>query len=187
MADQSTEKETINEVIHKQVSNNLSNLVLNTMEQEFILKFELFIEDSLSLASYGATLPYLNKALVYLLNKSEENAIQNPFIKIAMTLEDATFKAFILTFANLFNINNPKDDTFTIRSLFRSIGKIENGLVVIDSSMPSLIKNNFNTRQLCKNVLGFFDDKNNKNIIESYVNLRNHEVGHSTVKSVDYS
>jgi hypothetical protein len=187
MSNKPNSKSTIDEVIKKQISDSTSTLLLNKDEQEFTEKFSLLIKDCLSLARYGASLPYLSKSLELLLSKNEDNILLNPFFKIAMTMEDATFNAFILNFANLFNTNSPKEDTYTIRSLVRCIGKFKNGVIVINTNLPSLIKNNFKTRELCKNVLGFFDDKNNKSIIDSFANLRNHEIGHSTIKPVDYT
>ncbi|MBN2797306.1 MAG: hypothetical protein JXR88_17980 [Clostridia bacterium] len=180
-------QDTIDEVINNQIKNSTSHLNLNDKEKDFLKKFALLVEDALTISSYGAALPYLHKSLISLISKNEDNALINPFIKIGMTMEDATFRSFIILFANLFNINSIKEDTFSIRTLFRSFSEYKNDLIVIDGTMPNILNNSFKLRELCKRVFRFFSEKSNIEIISNFVDMRNHGIGHSTIKAIDYT
>lgn len=177
----------IEEFIETLSLSNLKKNSLNDLEKEFISKIILFQRESLSLINYAASMPYLNNSLNLLVEKNQQNFLGNPFSRLLMTAEDAIFKTFIITFANLFNIQSVKKDTFSIRTIFKTIGDYDKGLIVITNLMPNLITNNHKTREAVKKVFNFLEDKNNKIIINGFDDIRDHDVAHATNKEKDYN
>lgn len=177
---------TDEEFIEKLNKSNLKNKTLNDYEKDFVNKIILFQRESLSLLSYASSMPYLNTSLNLLVKQNEKNFLNNPFSHLIMVAEDAIFKIFIVTFANLFNLRSVKKDTFSIYSIFKSIGDYDNGVIVITTLMPNLIKNNHKTREAVKKVFDFLGDKDNKKVINAFDDIRDHDVAHATVKEKDY-
>ena len=182
-----TKEKTIDQIIEEQINIQFKEKSLTSNEMEYLKKFTLFIEEGLSLVSYAAAIRYINPSLVYLLNKNLKNALSNPFIKLFMTLEDSIYKVFILSFANLFLLNSPEKDTFSIRSLFSELAKKQNGKIVFSIKYPSILVKDDISRKSIESVYTFFEDKNNKQIFSKIIEIRNHIVAHPTTKGFNYS
>ncbi len=179
--------QSMEEWVFDDVKNQLRGKQLNTDDIEYLEKFSLFNEQVFSLLSYSAAMMYLNPSLRYLVNLNEENTLKNPFFKILMTLEDTNYKIFIVSFANLFNLNSTKNDTFTIRTLLREIGIKRNGKVEFKKNSTVLFNQNDRNKALLERTLNFFDNKEHKKDIKSMVDLRNHIIAHPTTKDFDYN
>lgn len=175
--------ELLEDVLRKNIFDQVKNRQINLtdFERDYLNKVSLFTYESLSLINYSAGLPYLSKTLKLLMGNNKENILKNPFFKILTTLENALFNQFILLFANLFTKKYVKEDTFSIRSLFRTIGKMNKGKIVIDSKLPNLIDNNDESKETLEKVLLFFDDDENSKTIDYYLELRNKVIAHPTI------
>lgn len=145
---------------------------LTEYEEKYLKKVSLFTYESVNFIKYSAAMRYFSNSLKFLIEVNQTNALKNPFFQALMTLEMALFNNFILSFANLFTLLTPKEDTFSILSLFKTIGKKEQKLIKIKDKLPNLVKNNFKTREGLKRVYDFFENVENKEIIEIYRKLR---------------
>ncbi len=155
---------------------------LTEYEEKYLKKVSLFTYESVNFIKYSAAMRYFSNSLKILMEINQINALKNPFFQLLMTIEMALFNNFILSFSNLFTLLNPKEDTFSIFSLFKTIGKKEKKLIHIQEELPNLVKNNFKTREGLKRVYDFFENKENKEIIEIYRKLRVHIVAHHTTE-----
>jgi len=159
---------------------------LNEKEVEYLRKFALFLDEGLSLVRYAAAMRYMQPILLILLESNRENATNNPFFQILMTLEDTSYKSFILSFANFFLLINPKKDTFTIKSLHNELASKKNNNIFYSEEYDNLLVKSELSKKYLKYVFDFFENKRNKQNITTVVDMRNHIIAHMTIKNFEY-
>lgn len=175
--------ESFDQIIRDNILSQVKKKNLTEKHIDFFEKMSIFTSEYHELIDFGSGMAYLHESIIYLVETNKTNANRNPFFPLLLTYEKTLFNNFILLFANLFTLITPKEDSFSIYNLLKTISIKEKGIINIDENFRTIIKNNFETREFLKKSYSFFENKDNKTKIGAYVKVRNEIIAHPTRNS----